>query len=193
MTQPQDLRTTYAALKGFRADELQPEDHTTRRRQGPQMNPYAQDWSNGLGHNTNGGSRGPSPSLYGALPYSNPRVPEFITFTFSPVDGTILNSLVIGPSIFRWTPNEGYIELYSTNVPNPHLFGRILQGESGVRLDLTSEAVHLGLLEVAITSAILLMSGRNIDLAERAGPRHIEARQSPLIAEVPERLPRAAS
>ncbi|KAJ6487723.1 hypothetical protein C8R45DRAFT_1213766 [Mycena sanguinolenta] len=63
---------------------------------------------------------------------------------------------------FRWAPSEGYIELYSTGVPNPRLFGRILQSQNGVKLELTTEAVHVGLLEVCVTSTVLLMSGRNI-------------------------------
>ncbi|KAJ7878703.1 hypothetical protein B0H13DRAFT_1631020, partial [Mycena leptocephala] len=64
---------------------------------------------------------------------------------------------------FRWTPSEGFIELYSIGVPNPQLFGRISQGQSGVKLELTIEAVHIGLLEVCVTSAVLLMCGRYID------------------------------
>ncbi|KAJ7185817.1 hypothetical protein C8R46DRAFT_1207933 [Mycena filopes] len=195
------------------------------------MNPYAQGgWSN----NNNQSSWGTTtPSLYGALPYPTPIAPEFISFTFSPVDnGTILDCLVIGPQSrtyfrvntasgftvvsssstegvaliewrqhtypmvevrdivsrrgsaqwlalapdrvyrvmsargrsFRWRPSESYIELYSTNVPNPHIYGRILQGEGGnTRLDLTSEAIQLGLLEVGVTCTLLLLSGRNID------------------------------
>ncbi|KAF8206885.1 hypothetical protein K438DRAFT_1577463, partial [Mycena galopus ATCC 62051] len=164
------------------------------------------------------------PSLYGALPSSTPPVitPE-LSLTFSPLDGTILNSTVIGPKSrtyfristdsassgsqwfkitnlkvpplsnegpiqwrstlqwlalspdkthrimntreksFRWTPSQGYIELYSTGVPNPRLFARLSQGQSGVKLELTNEAVHVGLLEVCVASAVLLMSGREVD------------------------------
>ncbi|KAJ7359656.1 hypothetical protein DFH08DRAFT_686377 [Mycena albidolilacea] len=199
------------------------------------MNPYAQGgWSNSYNPNAvNNPSWGTSPSLYGALPYSTPPLttPE-LTFTFSVLDGTILNSRVFGPKSrtyfristdsassgftvvqnsklesvaliewrshpiveitnivskrgtsqwlalspdkthrimgargrgFRWVPSQGYIELYSTGVPTPQLFGRISQDQSGVKLELTGEAVHIGLLEVCVTSAVLLMSGRNID------------------------------
>ncbi|KAJ6582934.1 hypothetical protein DFH09DRAFT_911733 [Mycena vulgaris] len=200
------------------------------------MNPFAQGgWSNT--HNPNAQSNqawGTSPSVYGALPYSTPpsATPNFLTFTFSPLDGTILNSLVIGPHSrtyfrvttdstssgysvvqnpklesvtliewrshpiveirdlvskrstsqwlalspdktyrimsargrnFRWTPNTDYIELHSTDVPNPQLFGRLSQGQNGPVLELTAEAVQIGLLEVCVASALLLMSGRNID------------------------------
>ncbi|KAJ7741923.1 hypothetical protein DFH07DRAFT_980920 [Mycena maculata] len=199
------------------------------------MNPYAQGgWSNAYNPNAvNSQPSGTSP-LYGALPYPTPSstAPTFLTFIFTPLDGTILNSLVMGPQSktyfrintdsissgfsiiqnptlesvaliewrshpiveirnivskrstsqllalssdnthrvmelrgkkFRWTPSEGYIRLYSTGVPNPQLFGRISQGQNGVVLEVTTEAVHIGLLEVCITSALLLMSGRNID------------------------------
>ncbi|KAJ7192585.1 hypothetical protein GGX14DRAFT_406252 [Mycena pura] len=57
---------------------------------------------------------------------------------------------------------KGYIKLYSTGVPNPQLFARVLQGQSEVILELTTEAVHIGLLEVCVTATFLLMSGRNI-------------------------------
>ncbi|KAJ7500031.1 hypothetical protein FB451DRAFT_1335034 [Mycena latifolia] len=199
------------------------------------MNPYAQGgWSSS--HNSNAASN-PSwatPSVYGALPYATPpaTTPQFIVFTFSPLDGTILNSLVIGPRSqtyfrvttdststgfsviqnpklesvtlvewrthpiveirdivskcstsqwlalspdrtyrvmsargrnFRWTPSVDYIELHSAGVPNPQLFGRLSQGQSGAILELTGEAVQVGLLEVCVASAVLLMSGRNID------------------------------
>ncbi|KAJ7108733.1 hypothetical protein C8R44DRAFT_834116 [Mycena epipterygia] len=200
------------------------------------MNPYAQGgWSNSYNPNAvNNQALGTSPSVYGALPYSTPpiAIPNFLRFTFSPLDGTILNALVMGPQSrtyfristdstssgfsvvqnsklesvalvewrshpiveiqnivskrsssqwlelspdrtyrvmsargrnFRWTPNEGHIELWSTGVPNPQLFGRISQGQSGVILELTSEAVQIGLLEVGVVSALLIMSGRNID------------------------------
>ncbi|KAJ7141771.1 hypothetical protein C8R43DRAFT_892557 [Mycena crocata] len=200
------------------------------------MNPYAQGgWSNSQNSNASNNPPvwGTSP-LYGALPYSTPlsAAPTFLTFTFSPLDGTILNSLVLGPNSrtyfrvttdsnatgfsviqnpklesvalvewrrhpiveirdivskratsqllalsldkthrilsargrnFRWTPSEGYIELHSTGVANPQLLGRISQGQSGVILELTTEAIQIGLLEVCVTSAILLMSSRNID------------------------------
>jgi hypothetical protein len=60
------------------------------------MNPYAQGgWSNSYDPNAvNNPSWGTSPSLYGALSYSTPSLttPE-LTFTFSALDGTILNSL----------------------------------------------------------------------------------------------------
>ncbi|KAJ7668025.1 hypothetical protein B0H17DRAFT_950228 [Mycena rosella] len=200
------------------------------------MNPFAQGgWSNSYNSNAvNNNQWGTSPSVYGALPYSTPptTTPQFITFTFSPLDGTILNSIVIGPHSrtyfrittdstssgfsvvqnpklesvtlvewrnhpivevrdivskrstsqwlalssdktyrvmsargrnFRWTPSASYIELHSTGVPNPQLFGRLSQGQSGAILELTTEAVQVGLLEVGVASALLLMSGRNID------------------------------
>ncbi|KAJ7123296.1 hypothetical protein C8R43DRAFT_1148143 [Mycena crocata] len=200
------------------------------------MNPYAQaGWSSSSNpHPTNNSTWGISP-LYGALPYSTSpsTAPDFMAFTFSPLDGTILNSVVVGPHsrtyfridtdstasglsviqnpklesvtliewrrkpileirdirprcltsqflslspdktqrlmsarrrTFRWTPSSGYIELYSTGVAAPQLFGRISQGRDNVTLlELTSEAIQLGLLEVCVTATLLLMSGRNID------------------------------
>ncbi|KAJ6478749.1 hypothetical protein C8R47DRAFT_1019535 [Mycena vitilis] len=200
------------------------------------MNPYAQGgWSNSHNPNAvNSSAWAATPSVYGALPYASPPAftPEFMAFIFSSLDGTILNSLVMGPNSrtyfrvntdsatsgftviqnpqlesvalvewrshpvvelprivskqstsqwlelspdkmyrtmsargksFRWTARENFIELYSTGVANPQLFGRISQDQSGVKLDLTSEAIHVGLLEVCVASTLLLMSGRTID------------------------------
>ncbi|KAJ7109607.1 hypothetical protein C8R43DRAFT_1161443 [Mycena crocata] len=64
---------------------------------------------------------------------------------------------------FCWTPTEDYIELCNTGVANPQLYGRISQSSSGTILELTSEAVRIGLLEVGVVSTLLLMSGRSID------------------------------
>ncbi|KAJ6514118.1 hypothetical protein DFH09DRAFT_941203 [Mycena vulgaris] len=77
------------------------------------MNPFAQSgWSNSYNpQSTNHPTWGTVPSVYGALPYSTPppAAPRFITFTLSPLDGTILNSLVIGPqsrTYFRVTTDS---------------------------------------------------------------------------------------
>ncbi|KAJ6573218.1 hypothetical protein DFH09DRAFT_916159, partial [Mycena vulgaris] len=82
-------------------------------------------WSNSSNpHSINHPTWGTSSSVYGALPYSTPppAPPRFITLTFSPLDGTILNSLVIGPqsrTYFRVT-TDSISSGYSV-VQNPQL------------------------------------------------------------------------
>ncbi|KAJ6614596.1 hypothetical protein B0H10DRAFT_1803113 [Mycena sp. CBHHK59/15] len=197
------------------------------------MNPYAQGgWSNSFNHNAvNNPSSGASP-LYGVLPYVTSPTLTFLTFNFSSLDGTILDSEIVGPHSrtyfrvstdsttsgfsviqnakqesvaliewkthpvieirgivskrtsaqwlplspdktyrmmsargrnFRWTPSNGCINLYNTSFHNPELFGRISQGQNGIVLEITTEAIQIGLLEVFVVSALLMMSGRSID------------------------------
>jgi hypothetical protein len=54
-------------------------------------------------------------------------------------------------------------QLYSTSTANPQLFARISQRQSGIKLEITAEGVQIGLLEVCVVSALLLMSGHSID------------------------------
>ncbi|KAJ7457663.1 hypothetical protein B0H11DRAFT_1925092 [Mycena galericulata] len=64
---------------------------------------------------------------------------------------------------FRWMPDDRYICLYSATTANPQFFGRISQNQEGTTIEVTTEALQLGLLEVFVVSTLLLMCGRNID------------------------------
>ncbi|KAJ7134316.1 hypothetical protein C8R44DRAFT_609891, partial [Mycena epipterygia] len=76
------------------------------------MNPFSQGWSNSRYPNTApNASWGATPSVYGALPYSvQPNTsPNVIKFTFSPSNGTVLNSVINGPQLenyFRVTTDS---------------------------------------------------------------------------------------
>jgi hypothetical protein len=75
------------------------------------MNPFSQGWSNGPPNPTNNASWGPSPSVYGALPYTAPpnSAPNVIGFAFLPSNGTVLNSIINGPksqTYFRVTTDS---------------------------------------------------------------------------------------
>ncbi|KAJ7242879.1 hypothetical protein B0H12DRAFT_1023433 [Mycena haematopus] len=199
------------------------------------MNPFSQGWSNTTNNrNANqGASRGPGPSVYGALPYA-PRTstPNVIGFSFSTSTGTLLNSVVNGPQSqtyfrvttdstaagfsmvqnarhetiaiiewrkhpvveicgivsnrntsqfltlspdrthrimnvrgrnFRWMPDAHHVGLYSVSPVNPQFFGKISQTGDGTTFEISAEALQLGLLEIFVVSALLLMCGRNID------------------------------
>ncbi|KAF7306230.1 hypothetical protein MIND_00413600 [Mycena indigotica] len=66
---------------------------------------------------------------------------------------------------FVWVPEGAHISLYTAGLRLPQMFGRISsEAETGaLRLEITAEAIQIGLLEVCVVSAILLQSGRRID------------------------------
>ncbi|KAK7021430.1 hypothetical protein R3P38DRAFT_3317742 [Favolaschia claudopus] len=59
-------------------------------------------------------------------------------------------------------PRDNFIWIYS-NASQPELLGRISRAQNAVNLELTGEAIHLGLLEPAVVASFLLQCGRNID------------------------------
>ncbi|KAJ7725343.1 hypothetical protein B0H16DRAFT_281669 [Mycena metata] len=64
---------------------------------------------------------------------------------------------------FRWMPDARHVGLYSVSPVNPQFFGKISQSQDGTTFEVTAEGLQLGLLEVFVVSALLLMCGRNID------------------------------
>ncbi|KAJ6570845.1 hypothetical protein DFH09DRAFT_916822 [Mycena vulgaris] len=64
---------------------------------------------------------------------------------------------------FVWAPDGQYICLYSSGLGAPQIYARVYRDEGEVALDLTTEAIRIGLLEVCVAAALLLQSGRNID------------------------------
>ncbi|KAF7299347.1 hypothetical protein MIND_00883900 [Mycena indigotica] len=64
---------------------------------------------------------------------------------------------------FRWVPDESNINLSSDSASNPRFYGRISRAHGVTAVELTPEALQLGLLEVAVVAALVILSGRNID------------------------------
>ncbi|KAJ7750955.1 hypothetical protein DFH07DRAFT_542591 [Mycena maculata] len=64
---------------------------------------------------------------------------------------------------FLWMPDDRCISLYSASSSNPQFFGRVSQNQNGTTIEMTAEALQVGLLETFVVSTLLLMSGRNID------------------------------
>ncbi|KAJ7354112.1 hypothetical protein DFH08DRAFT_691395 [Mycena albidolilacea] len=64
---------------------------------------------------------------------------------------------------FLWVPDGSHISLYSAGLGAPQIYARIAREEGAVALELTSEAIQIGLLEVAVAAALLFQCGRNID------------------------------
>ncbi|KAJ6579975.1 hypothetical protein DFH09DRAFT_979293, partial [Mycena vulgaris] len=68
-----------------------------------------------------------------------------------------------GGKIFVWAPDGQYICLFSAGLGAPQIYARVYRDEGEVALELTTEAIQIGLLEVCVAAALLLQSGRNID------------------------------
>ncbi|KAF7330041.1 hypothetical protein MKEN_00268200 [Mycena kentingensis (nom. inval.)] len=64
---------------------------------------------------------------------------------------------------FIWTPDEDDISLYSVGLGSPQIYARIFRADKEIILQMTTEAIQIGLLEVCVASALLLQCGRNID------------------------------
>ncbi|KAJ7217271.1 hypothetical protein GGX14DRAFT_391076 [Mycena pura] len=71
-------------------------------------------------------------------------------------------SMMLNDSGITFMPRDNFIWLHST-ATQPELLGRITRGQTSVTLELTGEAIHLGLLEAAVVATFLLQCGRNID------------------------------
>ncbi|ESK89078.1 hypothetical protein Moror_5353 [Moniliophthora roreri MCA 2997] len=61
-----------------------------------------------------------------------------------------------------WLPRDDYVGLFTTG-SSADLYAKIIRGNSSVTLQITSQAVQLGLLESCIVAVVLLQSGRRID------------------------------
>ncbi|KAG7442342.1 uncharacterized protein BT62DRAFT_1010618 [Guyanagaster necrorhizus] len=66
---------------------------------------------------------------------------------------------------YSWVPYENTICLftatYGSTPPSP--IAKILRGDRTVTLDITGQAIQIGLLEICIVATVLLQSERNID------------------------------
>ncbi|KAK7020091.1 hypothetical protein R3P38DRAFT_3318987 [Favolaschia claudopus] len=64
---------------------------------------------------------------------------------------------------FVWAPDDDSICLYSSGVGAPETYARLTREDGAVALEITSEAIQLGLLDVCVAAALLLQCGRKID------------------------------
>lgn len=56
-----------------------------------------------------------------------------------------------------------YIQLYAAGTSPPRTIARICKSFNIISLEMTPEAMQLGLLEVCVVTTVLLQCGRNID------------------------------
>ncbi|KAF7375804.1 hypothetical protein MSAN_00470100 [Mycena sanguinolenta] len=64
---------------------------------------------------------------------------------------------------FVWVPNGNLICLYDAGVNPSQLYAQVSRDSNSVTLELTTEAVRIGLLESCVVAAFLLQCGKNID------------------------------
>ncbi|KAF9258403.1 hypothetical protein L218DRAFT_877186 [Marasmius fiardii PR-910] len=63
---------------------------------------------------------------------------------------------------FVWTTRENYVGLFTPG-PSSQCYAKVIRGEESVVLQITAQAVQLGLLESCVVAVVLLQSGRQID------------------------------
>ncbi|KJA25442.1 hypothetical protein HYPSUDRAFT_134643 [Hypholoma sublateritium FD-334 SS-4] len=64
---------------------------------------------------------------------------------------------------YIWAPRDKSINLYAGGGRNPTLLARINRANGAITLDMTPDAMQLGLLDTAVSAVLLLQCGRNID------------------------------
>ncbi|KAJ7126346.1 hypothetical protein C8R44DRAFT_874699 [Mycena epipterygia] len=63
---------------------------------------------------------------------------------------------------YTWAPDNQYINLCSAGI-SPQFLGRISRGEETVVIEVTPDAIQLGLLDTIVVVTVLLQCGHNID------------------------------
>ncbi|OSX61086.1 hypothetical protein POSPLADRAFT_1034605 [Postia placenta MAD-698-R-SB12] len=69
----------------------------------------------------------------------------------------------IGGVQYAWSPIEGFICLYKLQSTAPRVLARIARLQSSILLDMTPEAMQLGLLEPCVVATVIFTCGHNID------------------------------
>ncbi|KAL6300387.1 hypothetical protein BKA93DRAFT_740620 [Sparassis latifolia] len=69
----------------------------------------------------------------------------------------------VGGVQYAWSPIDGFICMYKSQATAPRVLARIARGANTVLLELTQEALQLGLLEPAIVATVMFICGHNID------------------------------
>ncbi|KAF8962579.1 hypothetical protein BDZ97DRAFT_2021739 [Flammula alnicola] len=64
---------------------------------------------------------------------------------------------------YTWAPRDKSINLYAGGHRGPTFLARITRANGAITLDMTQDAIQLGLLDPIVAAALLLQCGRNID------------------------------
>lgn len=71
-------------------------------------------------------------------------------------------TMTFGGRPYAWVPNGGSIVLSTTGPSPPEQLVRINRASNKVVMEITSQAIHAGLLEVSVVATVLFQSGRNL-------------------------------
>ncbi|CCL99211.1 uncharacterized protein FIBRA_01226 [Fibroporia radiculosa] len=71
--------------------------------------------------------------------------------------------MTIGGVQYAWSPIDGFICLYKLQSQAPRVLARIARGKDTVLLEMTPEAMQLGLLESSVVATVLFTCGQSID------------------------------
>ncbi|KAK2461181.1 hypothetical protein APHAL10511_006708 [Amanita phalloides] len=64
---------------------------------------------------------------------------------------------------YIWAPRDKDIELIAKGPSNTMLLARIIRGTGVITLEVSPDAIQLGILDSVVTATFLLQSGRNVD------------------------------
>ncbi|KAI0346686.1 hypothetical protein BDW22DRAFT_793075 [Trametopsis cervina] len=64
---------------------------------------------------------------------------------------------------YAWAPMDTFICLYKTQTSAPKVLARVARAPNTVLLEVTQEAMQLGLLEPCLVATVLFVCGHNID------------------------------
>ncbi|KAJ7816084.1 hypothetical protein B0H14DRAFT_3111716 [Mycena olivaceomarginata] len=72
-------------------------------------------------------------------------------------------TMTVKKKTFVWAPDGESICLYSPGLEAPQTHARVTREEGAVAVDITSDVIQMGLLDVCVAAALLLQCGRKID------------------------------
>ncbi|KAF8348546.1 hypothetical protein F5887DRAFT_1157016 [Amanita rubescens] len=64
---------------------------------------------------------------------------------------------------YTWAPHNKTIQLIATGPSDSILLASIMRGTEAISLEVTPDAIQLGILDSIVTATFLLQSGRNVD------------------------------
>lgn len=86
-----------------------------------------------------------------------------MTYAWTPIDGFICVRALRASHSDRSNLTDVYPQLYKVNSTAPRVLARVARGQNMVLLEITSEAMNLGLLESCMVATVMLTCGHNID------------------------------
>ncbi|KAF7300584.1 hypothetical protein HMN09_00943400 [Mycena chlorophos] len=104
--------------------------------------------------------RHPEVEIRGVVPRQQTR--NMLSLTEDQSARTMTATHANGSTTMTFIPRDNFIWIYS-NAAEPELLGRISRSSTSVTLELTGEAIHIGLLEPVVVATFLLQCGRTID------------------------------